>query len=62
MTPKSKILRNSEGKIILKKPRMLTPEEQKEKTKDWIGTSHAIINQKKEMHKFHDSSRRAWND
>lgn len=42
--------RTSEGKIILKKPRRLTAEESKEKTKDWPKGSHTVTEADKREH------------
>lgn len=52
--PKSKALHAPSGKVILKKPRMLTEAERKEKTKDWpTGKSKALS-----AHEKHDYQKR----
>lgn len=53
--PKSEALRGASGKIILKKPRMLTEAERKEKTKDW--PKHHEVTEKEKTDYQHRTGR-----
>lgn len=58
--PKSEALRGASGKIILKKPRMLTEAESKEKTKDW--PKHIHKPSEKEKTDYQHKTGRGYNE